>query len=157
MIDPCHSEIGAISEVDLENLGSGAIRSTSLQPVQARVPGVRTLLGHSQPTQACGPVAAPSNEAEPQGGGNPDPQAHPALGLPQGAQLLYQRQVGDAHMDVAGDAVVFWVHGQHNLQGSLIKDLQQLCWCLWQEVGQDMLPGCQVFIVHYKALAVLWW
>lgn len=91
-----------------------------------------------------------------QGAKDPDPEACPALGSPERAQLLYQRQVGDAHMDVAGDAVVLGVHGQHNLQGSLIKDLQQLCRCLRQEVGQDVLPGRQVLIVHHQALAVLW-
>lgn len=35
-------------------------------------------------------------------------------------------------------------------------DLDHLSWSLGQEVGQDVLSGCQVFIVYNQTLFVLW-
>ena len=44
--------------------------------------------------------------------------------LAQRAELLDERQVGDAHVDLLGDALVVREHGQHDRLGRLVEDLK---------------------------------
>lgn len=44
---------------------------------------------------------------------------------PERADLLDQRQVADADVDLVGNAVVFGVHGQHHFFSCFIKDLKE--------------------------------
>lgn len=46
-------------------------------------------------------------------------------GSPERADLLNQWQAADADVNLTGDAVVFGVHGQHDLLGGFVKNLAQ--------------------------------
>ena len=44
--------------------------------------------------------------------------------LPEGSELLDEGEVGDADVDLLGDALVVREHGQHHRLGSLVEDLE---------------------------------
>ena len=46
--------------------------------------------------------------------------------LAQGSELLDEGEVGDADVDLLGDALVVREHGQHHGLGSLVEDLEAL-------------------------------
>ena len=44
--------------------------------------------------------------------------------LSEGSELLDEGEVGDADVDLLGDALVVREHGQHHRLGSLVEDLE---------------------------------
>ena len=46
--------------------------------------------------------------------------------LSEGSELLDEGEVGDADVDLLGDALVVREHGQHHRLGSLVEDLEAL-------------------------------
>ena len=46
--------------------------------------------------------------------------------LTQGSELLDEGEVGDADVDLLGDALVVREHGQHHRLGSLVENLKAL-------------------------------
>lgn len=63
-----------------------------------------------------GPVSVSNDKksAKKKGGGG---------GLPEGSDLLDQRQVTDPDVDLVSDAVVFRVHGEHDFFGRFVENL----------------------------------
>ena len=68
--------------------------------------------------------------------------------LAQGSELLDEREVGDADVDLLGDALVVREHGQHHRLGSLVEDLEAMIGRLREHCQWPGLEGTWVALLR---------